>query len=208
MTPDDISRAAATTIAVRTPVERSTRLSERFGAEVLLKREDLQLGRSYKVRGAYHLMSGLSAAELARGVVCASAGNHAQGVALSCARLGVQGHIYLPSTTPRQKRDRIAQLGGDHVTLSLVGRTYDDAGVAAAGAAVDSGATYVHPFDDHRTITGQGTVGHELTHQVDPLDVLVLPVGGGGLAAGVATWVARPGPTPASSAPSPRVPPR
>jgi threonine dehydratase len=193
VTPDDIARAAATTIAVRTPVQRSARLSARYAADVLLKREDLQLGRSYKVRGAYHLMSGLTPEELTRGVVCASAGNHAQGVAISCARLGVQGHIFLPSTTPRQKRDRIAQLGGSHVTLTLVGRTYDDAGAAATLAAVGSGATYVHPFDDVRTITGQGTVGHELTHQLStdggPLDVLVLPVGGGGLAAGVATWV-------------------
>lgn len=192
MDPDDIARAAATTIAVQTPVEASVRLSERYAVEVLLKREDRQLGRSYKVRGAYHLMSGLSRAELARGVVCASAGNHAQGVALSCARLGVPGHIFLPSTTPRQKRDRIAQLGGAHVTLTLVGRTYDDAGAAATLAAAATGATYVHPFDDLRTIAGQGTVGYELTRQLagsDPLDVLVLPVGGGGLAAGVATWV-------------------
>lgn len=192
MTPDDIARAAATTIAVRTPVDRSTRLSERYAADVLLKREDLQLGRSYKVRGAYHLMSGLRPEELARGVVCASAGNHAQGVAISCARLGVEGHIFLPSTTPRQKRDRIAQLGGRHVTLTLVGRTYDDAGAAATLAAAASGATYVHPFDDVRTIAGQGSVGYELTHQLagdGPLDVLVLPIGGGGLAAGVATWV-------------------
>jgi len=187
--PDDIARAAATTIAVQTPVEHSARLSQRHGAEVLLKREDRQLGRSYKVRGAYHVMAGLSPAELARGVVCASAGNHAQGVAISCARLGVPGHIYLPTTTPRQKRGRIAQLGGPHVTLTLVGRTYDDAGAAATLAAAETGATYVHPFDDPRTIAGQGTVGFELTRQVDPLDVLVLPVGGGGLAAGVATWV-------------------
>lgn len=189
-TPDDVARAAAATIAVRTPVGRSTRLSERHGAEVLLKREDLQVGRSYKVRGAHHLISGLSADELARGVVCASAGNHAQGVAIACARLGVRGHIVVPGTTPRQKRERIVQLGGEHVTLSVVGRTYDDAGAAAWAEAERTGATYVHPFDDPRTIAGQGTVGHELTQQLEVApDLVVLPVGGGGLAAGVATWL-------------------
>lgn len=187
-----IAAAAGSTIAIRTPVERSARLSEVYGAEVLLKREDLQVGRSYKVRGAYHLMSSLSSEELARGVVCASAGNHAQGVAISCARLGTQGHIFLPTNTPRQKRDRIAALGGPHVTLTLTGRTYDEASAAAHAEARDAGATYVHPFDDDRTIVGQGTVGFEITAQLEeggPLDTLVVPVGGGGLLAGVATWV-------------------
>lgn len=190
VTPQQIAAAASGTIAVRTPVERSARLSEVYGAEVLLKREDLQVGRSYKVRGAYHLMSSLTREELARGVVCASAGNHAQGVAISCARLGAQGHIFLPTNTPRQKRDRIAALGGPHVTLTLTGRTYDEASAAAHAEADAAGATYVHPFDDERTIVGQGTVGFEITEQVrDPLDVVVVPVGGGGLLAGVATWV-------------------
>ncbi len=190
VTPQQIAAAAGSTIAIRTPVERSARLSEVYGAEVVLKREDLQVGRSYKVRGAYHLMSSLAPSELARGVVCASAGNHAQGVAISCARLGTQGHIFLPTNTPRQKRDRIATLGGPHVTLTLTGRTYDEASAAAHAEAAASGATYVHPFDDERTIVGQGTVGFEITSQLsEPLDLLVLPVGGGGLLAGVATWV-------------------
>lgn len=192
VTPPQIAAAASGTIAVRTPVERSARLSEVYGAEVLLKREDLQVGRSYKVRGAYHLMSSLTPQELARGVVCASAGNHAQGVAISCARLGTHGHIFLPTNTPRQKRDRIAALGGPHVTLTLTGRTYDEASAAAHAEARQAGATYVHPFDDERTIVGQGTVGVEITDQLrdqGPLDVLVVPVGGGGLLAGVATWV-------------------
>jgi len=189
-TPEKIADAAARTIARRTPLERSERLSERYAAEVLLKREDLQLGRSYKVRGAYHLMSSLSPEELARGVVCASAGNHAQGVAISAARLGAQAHIVVPTNTPRQKRERILALGGAHVTLELTGRTYDEASAAAHALADTSGATYVHPFDDPRTITGQGTVGYELTEQAgSPLDLLVVPVGGGGLLAGVATWV-------------------
>jgi threonine dehydratase len=191
VTPDQIAAAARETIAQRTPLERSSRLSERYGAEVLLKREDLQLGRSYKVRGAYHLMSTLSADELARGVVCASAGNHAQGVAISAARLGARAHIVVPTNTPRQKRERILALGGADVVLSLIGRTYDEASAAAHELADTTGATYVHPFDDARTITGQGTVGFELTEQAadGPLDLLVVPVGGGGLLAGVATWV-------------------
>jgi threonine dehydratase len=190
VTSRSIASAAARTIARRTPLDRSERLSERYAAEVLLKREDLQLGRSYKVRGAYHLMSTLGAADLARGVVCASAGNHAQGVAISAARLGTQAHIVVPTNTPRQKRERILALGGPSVELSLIGRTYDEASAAAHALAESSGATYVHPFDDPRTITGQGTVGVELTEQAGgPLDLLVVPVGGGGLLAGVATWV-------------------
>jgi threonine dehydratase len=194
VTPEEIAAAAERTIAQRTPLERSARLSERYDAEVLLKREDLQLGRSYKVRGAFHLMSSLRPDELARGVVCASAGNHAQGVAISAARLGTQAHIVVPTNTPRQKRERILALGGDHVRLSLVGRTYDEASAAAHELADSTGATYVHPFDDPRTITGQGTVGVELTEQAGqsgqgPLDLLVVPVGGGGLLAGVASWV-------------------
>lgn len=190
VTPDGIAAAATATIATRTPLERSARLSEQYGGEVLLKREDLQLGRSYKVRGAFNLMSSLSEDELAKGVVCASAGNHAQGVAISAARLGVEAHIVVPTNTPRQKRDRIVALGGEHVTLELVGRTYDEASRAAHEEAAATGATYVHPFDDARTITGQGTVGWEVTQQAgEPLDVLFVPVGGGGLLAGVATWV-------------------
>ncbi|MDH2412919.1 threonine ammonia-lyase IlvA [Nocardioides sp. CER19] len=190
VTPEEIAKAAQQTIAQRTPLERSARLSERYDAEVLLKREDLQLGRSYKVRGAYHLMSSLTAEELGRGVVCASAGNHAQGVAISAARLGTQAHIVVPTNTPRQKRERILALGGPNVELSLIGRTYDEASAAAHELAESTRATYVHPFDDPRTITGQGTVGAELTQQAGaPLDLVVVPVGGGGLLAGLATWV-------------------
>lgn len=194
VTPAQIAAAAERTIAHRTALERSDRLSGKIGADVFLKREDQQLGRSYKVRGAYHLMSSLSADELARGVVCASAGNHAQGVAISCARLGAKGHIFVPTNTPRQKRDRIHALGGDHVTLTLVGSTYDEASAAALAYARDTDATYVHAFDDDRTIAGQGTVGVELTDQAEsdlggPLDAVIVPIGGGGFMAGVATWV-------------------
>ena len=125
VTPALIAAAAERTIAHRTPLEKSARLSAKTGAEVFLKREDQQLARSYKVRGAFNLMSMLTPEELERGVVCASAGNHAQGVAISCAQLGAKGHIFVPTSTPRQKRDRIRALGGDAVTLTMVGKTYD-----------------------------------------------------------------------------------
>lgn len=189
MTPAEIAAAAERTIARRTPLERSERLSTQHGADVLLKREDMQLGRSYKVRGAHNALSSMTSEELAKGVVAASAGNHAQGLAISCARLGVRGRIFVPTNTPKQKRDRILALGGEQVELTVDGRTYDDASAAALEEAAACGATYVHPFDDLRTIAGQGTVGFELTDQTEPVDTLVVPVGGGGLLAGVATWV-------------------
>ncbi|HEX7739319.1 MAG TPA: threonine ammonia-lyase IlvA [Marmoricola sp.] len=194
-TPGDITAAAERTIATLTPLTPSERLSSLYDCEVLLKREDLQLGRSYKVRGAYNTMSVLTPDELARGVVAASAGNHAQGLAISCARLGVQGHIFVPTNTPRQKRDRIAALGGEHVQLTLVGKTYDEASAAAHAEAQETGATYVHPFDDPRTIAGQGSVGVEITHQVAAADTVIVPIGGGGLIAGVATWIKHTWPT-------------
>lgn len=192
VTPDDVSRAATVVplIAVPTSMDRSDRLSQRHGVEVLLKREDQQVGRSYKVRGAFNLMASLSPDELARGVVCASAGNHAQGLALSCSRLATQGHIFLPTNTPRQKRDRIRELGGDRVRMTMLGRNYDEAAAAALLFAAEHGSTYVHPFDDARTIAGQGTVAVGLVRDADrPLDVVVIPVGGGGLLAGMALWL-------------------
>lgn len=192
VTPDDVARAATVVplIAVPTAMNRSTRLSRRHGVEVLLKREDQQVGRSYKVRGAFNLMASLTPDELGRGVVCASAGNHAQGLALSCSRLQTDGHIFLPTNTPRQKRDRIRELGGSRVQMTMQGRTYDDASAAAHQFAVVHGSTYVHPFDDERTIAGQGTVAVGLVRDADrPLDVVVIPVGGGGLLAGMAVWL-------------------
>ncbi|MBJ7518525.1 MAG: threonine ammonia-lyase IlvA [Solirubrobacteraceae bacterium] len=173
----------------RTPLERSERLSERLGSEVLLKREDLQLCRSYKVRGAHNLIASLTAEERARGVVCASAGNHGQGVAWSCRTLGIRGRVFLPTNTPRQKRLRIAALGGEWIELVIAGGTYDEASAAAHGASAETGAVYVHPFDDARTIAGQGTVGIELVEQAPDLGTVIVPVGGGGLIAGIAVWL-------------------
>jgi threonine dehydratase len=172
------------------PLHRNARLSEITGAEVYLKREDLQPVRSYKIRGAYNLMAQLPDQQRAAGVVCASAGNHAQGVALSCQLLGIRGTVYLPRTTPRQKRDRIAELGRGQLTIELVGDTYDDASLEAVAHASVTDAVLIPAFDDPRTIAGQGTVVSELTAQLGSLpDVLVLPVGGGGLLAGAVAWL-------------------
>src|SRR5262245_60990032 len=177
-------------VARRTPVERSDRLSDELGTGVWLKREDLQLGRSYKVRGAYNLISSLSPDERRRGVVCASAGNHAQGVAFSCQALGICGKVFLPSVTPRQKRERIRAIGSRWVELVVTGATYDEASAAALEASVSSGAVLVHPFDDPRTIAGQGSVAKELQEQApERLAAVVVPVGGGGLIAGMALWL-------------------
>jgi len=178
-------------VTTRTPLHRNERLSELTGAEVWLKREDLQPVRSYKLRGAYALMSRLGDAERAAGVVCASAGNHAQGVAWACARLGIDGQVFVPTTTPRQKRDRIRALGGDHVRLIVTGDTYDAANTAAQEAAGTDGRTLVPAFDDPRTIAGQGTVVAEIVAQLGGRapDVLLAPVGGGGLLAGCGAWL-------------------
>lgn len=191
--PGLVERAAARLagVAVTTPLQRCDRLGDATGARIWLKREDLQVGRSYKLRGAYNLLSGLDADERAAGAVCASAGNHGQGVAYACSRLGMHGRVYVPSTTPRQKRERIRALGGHLVELVVEGDTYDDAAAAAAAHARRSGATVVPAFDDLRTIAGQGTVGVEIVAQLGKApDLVVVPVGGGGLVAGVATWLA------------------
>ena len=174
-----------------TATERSERLSARLGREVLLKREDLQLCRSYKVRGAYHLLAVLAADGLTRGVVCASAGNHGQGLAYACRALQVPGRVYLPTNTPRQKRTRIAAIGGEWITPVIAGHSYDEAAAAAAADVAQTGAAYAHPFDDPRTIAGQGSVAVELTADgaLPPGSTLVVPIGGGGLIAGMAVWV-------------------
>jgi threonine dehydratase len=177
-------------VVATTPLERNGRLSALLGCEVWLKREDLQTVRSYKARGAYNLIAQLSEAARAAGVVAASAGNHAQGLAYACSALSVRGRVYLPRTTPRQKRDRIAMLGGDMVEIVLGGDTYDEASAAASQDAAASGATLVPAFDDPRTIAGQGTVAREVVAQLGHApDVLVIPVGGGGLLAGSVAWL-------------------
>ncbi|MFC9999227.1 threonine ammonia-lyase IlvA [Nocardia sp. NPDC127526] len=192
LTADEIDAAAKriSDIIEPTPLVRNARLSAATGAEVFLKREDLTAVRSYKLRGAYNLIVQLTAAERAAGVVAASAGNHAQGVAFACKAMGIKGRIYVPTTTPKQKRDRIRVHGGEFVELIAIGDTYDAAAAAALADAERTGATIVHPFDDPRTAAGQGTIAAEILEQLGRApDLVVVPVGGGGCLAGIGTYL-------------------
>ena len=178
-------------ITAVTALQRNDRLSSRTGAEVFLKREDLQTVRSYKLRGAYNLIAQDLSRAQACGAVCASAGNHAQGVAWAAHAFGLDARIYVPTTTPRQKRDRIAAVGGDRVDVVVTGETYDEAFAAALADAGRTGAVLVPAFDDPRTVAGQGTIAREIVEQLGAApDLLVVPVGGGGLLAGCAAWLA------------------
>ena len=192
VTAKDIEVAAGVLakVATKTPLQKSERLSAEVGRPVYLKREDLQICRSFKVRGAYVRMAAMDEDEREAGVVCASAGNHAQGVAYACAHLGIQGTIFLPASTPRQKRKRIATIGGKWVEPVIVGGDFDEANRVAAAAAKDGGKIYVHPYDDPYTIAGQGSIAVDLDSQLpEDTDMILIPVGGGGLIAGMATWL-------------------
>ena len=145
-----------------TPFKKNDSLSELFDAQVFLKREDLQMVRSYKIRGAYNKIRSISPDRLANGIVCASAGNHAQGVAFSCNKLKIKGSIYMPTTTPRQKIDSVRMFGRDYVDIVLTGDTFDAANSAAIEYARQSGKTFIPPFDDQKIIEGQGTIGYEI----------------------------------------------
>jgi len=188
--PDYIRRilsASVYDVAVETPLERMKRLSERLGLEVLLKREDLQPVFSFKIRGAHNRIAMLTEDERARGVICASAGNHAQGVALSAGRLGVRAVIVMPKTTPSIKVEAVRAMGGEVV---LFGDNFDAARDHANGIAEREGLVFIHPFDDPDVIAGQATIGVELLRQHSgPLGAIYVPVGGGGLAAGIAAYV-------------------
>ncbi|GGG70433.1 threonine ammonia-lyase IlvA [Corynebacterium pelargi] len=177
-----------------TPLQYCARLSELTGAEVYLKREDLQDVRSYKIRGAVNAISQLTPEQRERGIVTASAGNHAQGVAFACRTMGIQGRIYVPAATPKQKRDRIMVHGGSNVELVVVGANFDEASAAAHEDAAATGATIIEPFNDRNTIIGQGTVAAEvlaqLTSMGKSLDSMVVPVGGGGLISGILSYLA------------------
>ena len=175
-------------VVVKTPLQFSMNLSDKFQAKIYLKREDLQQVRSYKIRGAYNKISHLNASQKNNGIVCASAGNHAQGVAYSCQVLQIQGKIYMPKTTPKQKIKQVQLFGKSFVEIVLTGDTFDDAFHAAKQFATENQLEFIHPFDDLEVIAGQGTVGLEiLSEKVPQVDYLLLPVGGGGLAAGVST---------------------
>ena len=177
-----------TEVVLKTPLQLNTNLSEKYQATVYLKREDLQKVRSYKIRGAYNKISHLDAAQKTKGIVCASAGNHAQGVAYSCQLLQIQGKIYMPKTTPKQKIKQVQLFGKSFVEIVLIGDTFDDAFHAAKLFSNENKLEFIHPFDDVEVIAGQGTVGLEiLSEKVSKIDFLLLPIGGGGLAAGVST---------------------
>ncbi|MCE7791929.1 threonine ammonia-lyase IlvA [Salipaludibacillus sp. CUR1] len=177
-------------IVVNTPLQKDPILSEKYEANVYLKREDLQVVRSFKLRGAYNLMQSLSEKELQNGVVCASAGNHAQGVAYSCKALGVRGRIFMPSTTPRQKVSRVKFFGEPFVEVVLTGDTFDDSFKEAMAYCEINEMTFIHPFDDLRTIAGQGTVGMEILEAIDePISHIFMSVGGGGLISGVGSYI-------------------
>ncbi|WP_438496863.1 threonine ammonia-lyase IlvA [Paenibacillus sp. IHBB 3054] len=189
---EDIVRAhhVLREVIVRTPLQLDAVLSAKYGCNVYLKREDLQIVRSFKIRGAYNMIRSLSAEDRSKGIVCASAGNHAQGVAYSCKALGIKGKIYMPTTTPNQKIKQVRRFGGEYVEVILKGDTFDDAYDEALQACIDHGMTLIHPFDEPRIIAGNGTVAMEIMESLDkPADFMFVTIGGGGLAAGVATYV-------------------
>ena len=175
-------------VVKKTPLTYNHNLSRKYGCEVYLKREDLQIVRSYKLRGAYNMMSLLPANQLAKGVVCASAGNHAQGFAYSCKKLNVKGVVFMPIITPNQKVSQTKMFGEGFVEVQLIGDTFDDCAVAAKKYTEEHGLTFIPPFDDIRIIEGQSTVGIEILEEQQNIDYIFLPVGGGGLSAGVGAY--------------------
>ncbi len=175
-------------VVLKTPLAESFTYSKRFEANVLLKREDLQQVRSYKIRGAYNKISSLPGDQLKKGVICASAGNHAQGVAFACNKLQAKGIIYMPNTTPRQKVEQTKMFGGEWVEIILHGDTFDDSFKSAMKHMEREGLVFIHPFDDEKVIEGQATIALEILDQAEkPVDYLFAPLGGGGLLAGIST---------------------
>lgn len=187
----DISKAKITLaeVALPTPLSQDMHLSDKYGANVLLKREDLQIVRSYKIRGAYNKIKSLTKDELACGVVCASAGNHAQGVALSCKMLNIKGAIFMPTTTPKQKIEQVRMFGNGCIEIILEGDTFDDSAMRAMEYARQNGKVFIPPFDDPKIIEGQATIGMEIMQEVkQKVDYLFIPIGGGGLASGIGSY--------------------
>ncbi|PTX50342.1 L-threonine ammonia-lyase [Melghirimyces profundicolus] len=177
-------------VITHTPLQRDPVLSARYDCDVYLKREDLQVVRSFKIRGAYNVIRHLPPEKLKRGVVCASAGNHAQGIAFSCHSLQVPGTIFMPHTTPKQKISQVEWFGGSFVEVKLTGDTFDDSLSEALAHSEEHGMAFIHPFEDPKTIAGQGTVALEILNDLSkPADYLFVGIGGGGLAAGVGSYV-------------------
>ncbi|CAI8166069.1 MAG: L-threonine dehydratase biosynthetic IlvA [Bacteroidota bacterium] len=187
----DISTIEAAAKRVReaaapTPFEKHARLSELYDASISVKREDLQAVRSFKIRGAFNKISLLNHTQRNNGVVCSSAGNHAQGVAYACSHHNIHGTIFMPTPTPRQKVSQVAMFGGENITIKLVGDTYDDCYEAAKSFVAETGKTFIHPFDDTDVIAGQATMALEILEQAtSPIDYIIVPIGGGGLISGV-----------------------
>lgn len=174
-------------IVARTPLMQNLNLSDAFEADIFLKREDLQMVRSYKLRGAYNKISSLPTDQVANGIVCASAGNHAQGVAYSCYKLNIKGTIFMPSPTPNQKVKQVKMFGKDMIDVVLHGDTFDDSFQEAMTFCNARILAFIHPFDDIKVIEGQGTVGLEILEECADIDYIFLPIGGGGLASGLST---------------------
>lgn len=176
-------------IVRKTPTAYSRNLSELYQAEIYLKREDLQVVRSYKIRGAYYKIESLTSQEKQKGIVCASAGNHAQGFAYACEKLGIDGKIYMPHTTPKQKVKQVKMFGKEKVEVILTGDNYDDAYFQALADCLKNKKTFIHPFDDEMIIAGQGTTAFEIDQTLDmPVDYVFVPIGGGGLIAGMGSY--------------------
>ena len=191
-TTEAVDRAATvlSEILEPTPFMKNNNLSDIYDAEVYLKREDLQIVRSYKIRGAYNMIRSLSAESLKNGIVCASAGNHAQGVAFSCSKLKIMGSIFMPVTTPKQKIEQVRMFGKEFIEIVLTGDTFDAANSAAIAYAQENGKTFIPPFDDPKVMEGQGTIGKEILSQVpEKLDYIFVPIGGGGLASGLGSYI-------------------
>ncbi|MGA8943533.1 MAG: threonine ammonia-lyase IlvA [Thermoactinomyces sp.] len=177
-------------VLVHTPLEHNRLLSDQYNCDIHLKREDLQIVRSFKIRGAYNTIRSLADEERKRGVVCASAGNHAQGVAYSCRHLGIPGKIFMPTTTPRQKINQVKHYGNKFVEVILTGDTFDDSYHQAMAYVKEHQMSFIHPFDDYRTIVGQGTIGIEILNDLkQPPDYVFVTIGGGGLISGVSSYI-------------------
>ena len=177
-------------ILTPTPFQKNNNLSDIYGAEVYLKREDLQMVRSYKIRGAYNKIRSIDPENMKNGIVCASAGNHAQGVAFSCSKLQIMGSIFMPVTTPKQKIEQVRMFGREYIEIVLTGDTFDAANSAAIEFAKDNNKTFIPPFDDPKVMEGQGTIGLEILKQTEaPLDYIFVPIGGGGLASGLGSYI-------------------
>ncbi len=176
-------------VALKTPLMYNTFYSDKYEADIYFKREDLQVVRSYKIRGAYNKMASLPKEELAKGIVCASAGNHAQGVAFACRELKVQGKIYMPSTTPKQKIDKVKSFGKSFVEVILIGDTFDDSYAESMKDATENKLPFIHPFNDEKVIEGQGTVGLEILEDCPKdIDYVFVAIGGGGISAGLGSY--------------------